>query len=78
MSFLGHSNSITMLFILLFIAGASVSLFHVPSPVMIKTVSGDQIGTGMSFYMVGGVLARTLGPGNFGPNGMRESMGRGR
>ena len=62
MSLLGLSSSIPMLFILLFIAGISAAMFHVPSPVMIKTVSGDQVGTGMSFYMVGGELARTLGP----------------
>lgn len=62
MSLIGLSSSVPMLFILLFIAGISAALFHLPSPVMIKAVSGDQVGTGMSFYMVGGELARTLGP----------------
>ena len=62
MSLLGLSSSVPMLFVLLFIAGISSAMFHVPSPVMIKEVSGDQVGTGMSFYMVGGELARTLGP----------------
>ena len=62
MSLLGLSSSVPMLFILLFIAGISAAMFHVPSPVMIKAVSGNQVGTGMSFYMVGGELARTLGP----------------
>jgi len=62
MSLLGLSSSVPMIFILLFIAGISAAMFHVPSPVMIKTVSGSQVGKGMSFYMVGGELARTLGP----------------
>ncbi len=29
---------------------------------MMKHVSGDRIGTGMSFYMLGGELSRSLGP----------------
>ena len=51
-----------VLLILLFSAGVSVSLFHVPAPVMISRVSGNQKGKGMSFYMTGGELARTIGP----------------
>ncbi|MFO7735293.1 MAG: MFS transporter, partial [bacterium] len=38
------------------------ALFHVPAPVMIKKESGDFVGRGMSFFMIGGELARTLGP----------------
>jgi len=37
-------------------------LFHVPSPVAIKRFSGEKTGTGMSMYMLGGELARSLGP----------------
>lgn len=62
MSLLGIAHSYTVLLILLFIAGISNSLFHVPSPVMIKHISADQVGKGMSYYMLGGELARTLGP----------------
>ena len=62
MSLLGVANSAPMLFILLLIAGISATLFHIPSPVMVKEASGEQVGTGMSFFMVGGELARTLGP----------------
>jgi FSR family fosmidomycin resistance protein-like MFS transporter len=62
MGFIGMANSLPMLFILLFVAGISAALFHVPAPVMIKEVSGNKIGTGMSWFMVGGELARTLGP----------------
>ena len=62
MGLLGVANSFAMLFILLFVAGISAALFHVPSPVIVKEASGNKVGTGMSFFMVGGELARTLGP----------------
>ena len=62
MSLLGVANSYAMLIVLLFIAGITSTLFHIPSPGMIKASSGDKLGQGMSFYMVGGELARTLGP----------------
>jgi FSR family fosmidomycin resistance protein-like MFS transporter len=62
MSLLGLADSYGLLFILLIIAGISTALFHVPSPTMIKEAAGDRIGTGMSFFMVGGELARTIGP----------------
>ena len=62
MSLIGLANSYVMLLILIFVAGISAALFHVPSPTMIKESSGDKIGTGMSFFMVGGESARTLGP----------------
>ncbi len=48
--------------ILLFVTGISVAVFHVPAPVMISHLSGDKKGKGMSFYMAGGELARTIGP----------------
>lgn len=62
MSLLGLASNFVVLFILLFVAGISAALFHVPSPTLIKESSGDKTGTGMSFYMVGGELARTIGP----------------
>ena len=62
MSLIGVTSSYLMLAILLFIAGLSSTMFHVPSPVMIKRISGDKLGKGMSLFMVGGELARTLGP----------------
>lgn len=62
MSLIGLANSFVMVFILVFVAGISSALFHVPSPTMIKEASGDKVGTGMSFFMVGGELARTIGP----------------
>ncbi len=62
MSLLGLSPGYGVLLLLLFSAGISVSLFHVPAPVMISKVSGNEKGKGMSFYMTGGELARTIGP----------------
>jgi len=50
------------LVLLVLVSGISSSFFHVPSPVMIRKVSGKRLGMGMSFYMVGGELARTVGP----------------
>ncbi len=62
MSLIGIAPSYAVLLILLFITGISVSIFHVPSPVMIARLSGPKKGRGMSFYMTGGELARTVGP----------------
>ncbi|MBE0495032.1 MAG: MFS transporter [Campylobacterales bacterium] len=62
MSFVGLASSAWMLLVLLFIAGLSATLFHIPSPVMIKESAGDKVGLGMSLFMVGGEAARTLGP----------------
>jgi MFS transporter, FSR family, fosmidomycin resistance protein len=62
MSLLGIAPSYPILIILLFIAGISTALFHVPSPVMVKQFSGEKTATSMSYYMFGGEIARTLGP----------------
>ncbi len=61
-SLLGAASSYTFLAILVFVMGLSAALFHVPSPVMIRKVSGAYVGRGMSFYMFGGEIARTIGP----------------
>ena len=65
MSLLGLSPHYAMVMILLFIMGISASFFHVPGPVMIKRFSGNKIGRGMAFYMVGGEIARTIGRWSF-------------
>ena len=62
MSLLGSAPTFTVLAILLFVMGLSAALFHVPAPVMIRKISGAKTGKGMSFYMLGGEIARTLGP----------------
>ena len=59
MSLLGVAPSFTVVSILLIVMGISSALFHVPSPVMVKKLSGDYTGRGMSFYMFGGEMART-------------------
>lgn len=62
MSFIGLAAHYIVLCILIFVAGISAALFHIPSPVLIKEAAGDKIGTGMSWFMVGGEAARTMGP----------------
>ena len=62
MSFIGNAPSYLILCIILLIAGLSSAVYHVPSPVMISNLSGNRVGAGMSFYMLGGELARTIGP----------------
>lgn len=62
MSLIGVAPSYIFVALLLLVTGVSSTLFHVPAPVMIKHVSGNKIGKGMSFYMAGGELARTIGP----------------
>lgn len=62
MSLLGLAPSYGVLLLLLFFTGISVSMFHVPAPVMVYKVAGSKTGRGMSFYMTGGELARTVGP----------------
>ena len=62
MSLLGVAPSYGVLLILLFVTGISVSLFHVPAPVMVAELSGTRKGRGMSIFMTGGELARTVGP----------------
>jgi FSR family fosmidomycin resistance protein-like MFS transporter len=62
MSLIGMAPSYGVLLILLFITGVSVSAFHVPAPVMISDLSAARKGRGMSFFMTGGELARSVGP----------------
>ncbi len=62
MSLIGLAPSYAALLILMFVAGISVALFHVPAPVMVSRLSGARVGRGMSFFMTGGELARSLGP----------------
>lgn len=62
MSFIGLAPTYTALAILLLVAGVSSSAWHVPAPVMTAKASGSRIGRGMSLFMLGGELARTLGP----------------
>ena len=47
---------------LLFTLGISIMMFHAPAPAMIAHISGNKVGRGMSFFMAGGELGRTVGP----------------
>jgi len=62
MSLIGTAPDYGVLLILLFVTGISVSIFHVPAPVMVAHLSANRKGRGMSFFMTGGELARTIGP----------------
>jgi FSR family fosmidomycin resistance protein-like MFS transporter len=62
MSLIGVAPGYIFLAILLFFSGISSTLWHIPTPVIVKSLSGNRTGKGMSFYMVGGELARTAGP----------------
>ena len=62
MSLIGMAPSYGVLLILMFITGVSVSVWHVPAPVMIAELSATRKGRGMGFFMTGGELARSVGP----------------
>ncbi|HUV06989.1 MAG TPA: MFS transporter [Spirochaetia bacterium] len=62
MSLLPLSPSYTFLVVMLLITSLSAACWHVPAPVIIRHVAAARLGTGMSFFMMGGELARSLGP----------------
>jgi FSR family fosmidomycin resistance protein-like MFS transporter len=62
MSLLGWAPSYAVLAFLLLIAGLSVAAFHATAPVAVGFLSGNQLGRGMGYWMVGGELGRTIGP----------------
>lgn len=62
MSLILSVSSYGLLLVLVFFAGISVALYHVPSPVLVAKYSGDKKGRGMSIFMTGGESARALGP----------------
>jgi FSR family fosmidomycin resistance protein-like MFS transporter len=62
MSLLGVAPNYVVLALLLLLAGSSSACLHVPGPVLVAQVSGQRMGKGMSFWMMGGELARTVGP----------------
>ncbi len=61
-SILGFAPNYYILAIIMLLTGVSVAVFHAPAPAMIGRISGNQVGKGMSFFMAGGELARTIGP----------------
>ena len=61
MSLIGVAPNYIILLILLFLAGISAQIFHISTPAIVKEVT-PKMGFGMSMFMVGGELARTIGP----------------
>lgn len=62
MSLLGIAPGFLWAGLLLLLAGLSSASMHAIGPVMAGRVSGNRLGRGMSFWMVGGELGRTIGP----------------
>ncbi|MCL2705850.1 MAG: MFS transporter [Spirochaetaceae bacterium] len=62
MCFITAAPSYIVLSLLILIMGLSSCFYHIPAPVMIRKYAGDKTGTGMSFYMAGGELARAAAP----------------
>lgn len=62
MSLIGLAPSYVILALLLLVAGFCSAALHVPGPVITSRVSGKRLGTGMSLWMMGGELARSVGP----------------
>jgi len=62
MSLLGIAPSYAVLALFLMIVGITSAGFHAVGPVMTGYMSGPSLGKGMSYWMVGGELGRTLGP----------------
>ena len=61
MSLIGVAPNYIILIILLFLGGISAQIFHISTPAIVKEVT-PKMGFGMSMFMVGGELARTVGP----------------
>ena len=62
MSLLGVAPSFVVMVLLLMVAGLSSATIHSVAPVMAGRLSGNSLGRGMGFWMVGGEVGRFLGP----------------
>jgi FSR family fosmidomycin resistance protein-like MFS transporter len=62
MSLLGQADSYANLAVLLFLAGLSSTVFHASSPGLVASASSERKGYGLSLFMAGGGLGRSLGP----------------
>ena len=62
MSLLGVAPNLSIALILCGLGGISSAILHAVLPPIVSNFSGDQIGKGMSFWMVGGQLGVMLGP----------------
>lgn len=59
---IGFMPNFSMAALLLFAMGLSVMSFHAPAPAMVAHIAGNKVGRGLSFFMAGGELGRTLAP----------------
>jgi MFS transporter, FSR family, fosmidomycin resistance protein len=59
---IGFMPSYTTAVILMFAIGISLMAFHAPAPAMIAHIAGKKVGRGMSYFMAGGELGRSVGP----------------
>ena len=62
LSLSGIAPSYGVLALLLLVAGINSAALHAVAPVVAGKLSGQRLGKGMGFWMVGGELGRTLGP----------------
>jgi FSR family fosmidomycin resistance protein-like MFS transporter len=62
MCLLGVAPNVYVLGLLVFLAGTSSTIFHASTPGMVAGASTENKGLGLSVYMAGGGLGRTLGP----------------
>ena len=62
MGMTGLVNTYLMLGLLLLLTGISSAVLHALGPVITHRYAGRNLGRGMSFWMVGGELGRTMGP----------------
>jgi FSR family fosmidomycin resistance protein-like MFS transporter len=62
MTLMGCAPGYVLLALLLTVVGLSSAGMHAVGPVMAGRLSGRSLGRGMSLWMVGGELGRTLGP----------------
>lgn len=62
MSAMGLAPNYWTLALILLLSGLSSAIFHAPAPAMVGQISGRRVGKGMSWFMGGGELARTVGP----------------
>ncbi len=62
MSLIGVAPSYLTLSLVILVAGLSSAGYHAVGPVMVGRLSKRKLGRGMSFWMAGGELGRTLGP----------------
>lgn len=62
MSLIGGVNSAYSLGLLLFLSGVSSTFFHASSPGLVAQASEERKGLGLSLYMAGGGIGRSLGP----------------